>query len=188
MFLCVVLWPDVLHSQSDSGVVLITSNVIGANIYCDSLFLGVTPLSQVVLPSGKHTIMVIDGTPFQWNAQRKEQDIEIVAGSPMKLHYDFPTDSATDIHFKGTMQRDILVNPRKVEVHPLIAIGGGIGVVGGIAAAYFKIKADGYYDEYLLTGDRESLRETHRFDTMAAVTLALSQIGLAIVAYCLLFE
>ncbi len=188
MFFCVILWPDMLHSQSDSGVVSITSNVIGANIYYDSLFLGVTPLSQVLLPSGKHTIMVIEGTPFQWNTHRKEQSVEIVGGSLLELHYDFSIDSVSDLHSKCTIQHDVLVNPHKIEFHPFIAIGSGVGVAGGIAAAYFKIKANAYYDAYLSTGDRESLRETHRFDTMAAVTLALSQIGLVIVAYCLLSE
>ncbi len=187
----VILWPYMMQAQSgiyQDGVVTITSNVIGANVFCDSVFLGVTPLLNIALSTGKHTIMVIDGTPFQWNARRKEQCIEVPAGSQVVHYCNFPSDSAANLRFRGSVQKDILVQPRKVEFHSLITIGGSVGIVCGIATAYFKIKADARYNDYLLTGDRESLRETHRFDTMAGVTLALSQIGLAMVTYCLLSE
>jgi hypothetical protein len=132
--------------------------------------------------------MVINGTPFQWNALRKEREIDITGETPVVVHIEFPADSVVYRHPGNTVQHDIFVNPKKVEFHPLLVTGGGIAVVSGIATAYFKIQADARYDKFLASGDRELLQETHRYDTMAAVTLALSQIGLAIVAYCLLSE
>ncbi len=188
LILCVISFTHDSFAQSDSGFVSITSDIEGANVYCDSLFIGITPLSNVVLSWGRHAIMVIDGTPFQWNALRKERDIDITGETPVVVHVEFPADSVVHHHPGDIVQHDIFVNPKKVEFRPLLVTGGGIAVVSGIATAYFKIQADARYDKFLATGDRELLQETHRYDTIAAVTLALSQIGLAIVAYCLLSD
>lgn len=187
----ILLWPGLLQAQSGSsqdGEVSIFSNVIGANIYCDSVYIGVTPLPNVSLHPGKHALTVIDGTPLQWNAKWKEQEIEIIAGSTAVVYCDFTVDSAQNVISRAALQSDILVSPRDVEFHPLLVVGTGVSFICGIATAYFKTKADRYYDTFLTTGDDASLQKTHRFDTIAAVTLTLSQIGLAIIAYCLLSE
>jgi hypothetical protein len=188
LILCVISFTKGSFAQGINGVVSITSNIEGANIYCDSLFIGITPLSNVVLSPGRHAIMVIDGTPFQWNALRKEREIDITGETPVVIHIEFPADSVVRRNPEDFVQHDIFVNPKKVEFHPLLMTGGGIAIVSGIATAYYKIQADTRYDKFLATGDSKLLQEAHRFDTMAAITLALSQIGLAIVAYCLLSE
>lgn len=179
------------HAQPQpgrEGIVSVMSNVQGANVYCDSVFLGVTPILNIILPPGKHTFLVIDGTPLQWGARKKELEIQLAAGSPADVRFDFPADSVGNLHPGATVQSGVLVTPRKIEFHPLLAVGSGVGCICCIASAYLKIKADGFFDNYLLTGNRQSLRDTHRYDTMAGVTMALSQIGLAVVAYCLLSE
>jgi hypothetical protein len=188
LLLWVISFTQGSFAQSDSGVICVTSNIEGANVYCDSLFIGITPLSNVVVSPGRHAIIVIDGTPFQWNALRKEREIDITGKTPVVVNIEFPPDSVVHRLPGEFVQHDIFVTPKKVEFHPLLVAGGGIAVVSGITTAYFKIQADTRYDKYLATGDRELLQETRRYDTMAAVTLALSQIGLAIVAYCLLSE
>ena len=188
LVLCLVFVGRESQAQNDSGFVSITSNIDDANIYCDSLFIGTTPLPDVSLPAGKHSITVIDGTLFQWNAPRKDREIDISGGASMIVHVDFPADSAKDLRHGVTLQHDILIEPRRVESHPLLVSGGAVALISGIATAYYKIQADNRYDKFLATGDRQLLDETHRYDTMAAVTLALSQVGLVIVAYYLLSE
>ncbi len=65
-------------------------------------------------------------------------------------------------------------------------VAGGITLAGGIAAAYWKIKADGRNALYQNTGDPAFQRDTHRLDTSAAVALLATEIGFAFFSYFLL--
>jgi hypothetical protein len=186
--LCMLTFVTGSSAQGDSGIVSITSNIAGTNVYCDSSFIGNTPLSDIVLSRGRHTIMVIDGTPFQWDARREEREIHIERDTPILLRIEFSADSMARGTPGDAVRQNILIHPKKFEFHPLLVTGGVVAIASGIATAYCKIRADARYDKFLATGDSEFLQETHRYDTMAAITLALSQIGLAIVAYCFLSE
>jgi len=62
----------------------------------------------------------------------------------------------------------------------------GAAVVGGIVAAYCKIKADSYYDDYLLSGRQETLRDVRRLDTIAGISLGASQVSLLALCYFLI--
>lgn len=64
-------------------------------------------------------------------------------------------------------------------------LASGVAVIGGAAAAYFKIKADGAYGDYLATGDGSTLSRVHRFDLASGISLAACQAGLGILAYLL---
>jgi hypothetical protein len=59
-------------------------------------------------------------------------------------------------------------------------------VVAGVSAAYFKIKSDGYYSDFLRTGDRALIDRVHHNDVAAGVSLAISQIGIGVLTYLLL--
>jgi len=61
-----------------------------------------------------------------------------------------------------------------------------VTVVAGVSAAYFKIKADNNYSDYLQTGDRANLDKVHRNDLAAGISLAVSQAGVAFLTYLLL--
>ena len=65
---------------------------------------------------------------------------------------------------------------------------GGATLVAGVAAAYFKIKADGRNAAFLETGDPWQGSETRRLDTAAAVALAIMQVNFALLTYFLLSE
>ncbi len=65
---------------------------------------------------------------------------------------------------------------------------GGVAVVAGVAAAYFKINADDRNDAYHLTGDPSLLDERRRLDTAAGFAFAATQIGFAIFSYLLLTD
>jgi hypothetical protein len=67
-------------------------------------------------------------------------------------------------------------------------VSGGISVLAGIGAAYFKIAADDKQEAFLVTGDPALASERKRLDTWAGVSLALAQAGIMIFSYLLITE
>ena len=67
-------------------------------------------------------------------------------------------------------------------------IAGGTAVAAGVAAAYFKIKADGRNALFQSTGDPALERETRRLDNSAAIALIVTEIGFAFFSYYLLSD
>jgi hypothetical protein len=68
-------------------------------------------------------------------------------------------------------------SPRGGSSLPIYAAGGA-ALVGGIAAAYFKIRADGLDQEYGVSRDPATARERDRMDRVAAIGLVVSQVGM----------
>ena len=67
-------------------------------------------------------------------------------------------------------------------------VAGGVTVAAGVAAAYFKIKADGQNALFQLSGDPSFQRETTRLDRSAAVSLLITEIGFGFFSYYLLSD
>ncbi|HTY59691.1 MAG TPA: PEGA domain-containing protein [Bacteroidota bacterium] len=67
-------------------------------------------------------------------------------------------------------------------------VAGGVTVAAGVAAAYFKIKADGKNALYQDTGDPSFQSETRRLDTSAAIALLVTEVGFAFFSYYLLSD
>jgi hypothetical protein len=67
-------------------------------------------------------------------------------------------------------------------------VAGGVTIVAGVAAAYWKIKADGRNAIYQDTGDPAFQRETRRLDTSSALALLVTQVGFAFFTYFLLSD
>ncbi len=67
-------------------------------------------------------------------------------------------------------------------------VSGGVTVIAGVTAAYYKIKADGKNAIYQNTGDPSFQRETHRLDTSAAIALVATEVGFAFFSYYLLSD
>ena len=58
-------------------------------------------------------------------------------------------------------------------------------VAAGACAAFFKIKSDNYYSDYLQTGDSGRLSRVRTLDRISAVSLAASEISLVVLTYLL---
>lgn len=56
-------------------------------------------------------------------------------------------------------------------------------VVLGAVTAYFKIKADRRFDDYLATGNSALLNETRRFDLISDISFAALQINFGFLIY-----
>ena len=77
-----------------------------------------------------------------------------------------------------------LSNERSKNTFP-IYLTTSATVVTGVAAAYFKIKADKYYNDYRKTGDLRTLDKVHRLDTISGVSLVASELSLFMLTYLL---
>lgn len=70
-----------------------------------------------------------------------------------------------------------------------ITISSGAGmVVFGVAAAYFKDRANKQFDRYSLTNDPSYLSSTHRYDRLSLISLIVTQATFAILVYSLLSD
>lgn len=67
-------------------------------------------------------------------------------------------------------------------------VSGGVSILAGIGAAYFKVAADEKQEAYLATGDPALASERRRLDTLAAVSLVLSQAGIIVLSYLLIAD
>jgi len=67
-------------------------------------------------------------------------------------------------------------------------ISGAATVLSGVAAAYFKVKADDQYQQYQRTGNNNFLSQTHRLDTAAGISIAVTQISLGLFTYFILSQ
>jgi len=67
-------------------------------------------------------------------------------------------------------------------------LAGGATILSGIAAAYFKIKADDRNALYELTGNPALRDETRRLDTAAGISLLTTEIAFALLTYYLLSD
>lgn len=64
----------------------------------------------------------------------------------------------------------------------------GTATVFGAASAYFKIKADNRYDEYLQSKDPNKLNEVNRLDLYSGIAFGLLQINFGYLIYKFLIE
>jgi len=80
---------------------------------------------------------------------------------------------------------ELLIEPAERPVLPLILSGASSILAGGFSA-YYKVKADEVYQEYLLTGDPAKLAETRKLDSVAGIALGASEIYFALFSYLLL--
>jgi len=67
-----------------------------------------------------------------------------------------------------------------------IYLTSGTAVVAGVAAAYFKIKADSRYNDYQQSGDPAALEGVHRYDTISGMALVTSEASILFLSYLLL--
>ncbi len=67
-----------------------------------------------------------------------------------------------------------------------VFLTSGTTILTGVASAYFKMKADGRYNDYRLSGDAGTLDEVHRFDRLSGIALVTSELSLIALSYFLL--
>lgn len=72
--------------------------------------------------------------------------------------------------------------------HWMTYTSGATMIVSGVLSAYFKDKANRDFDSYTQSNDPTLLSSTQRLDRWAAISLVISQLSFAVLAYFLLSE
>ncbi|MGE5679958.1 MAG: hypothetical protein ACM34K_03680 [Bacillota bacterium] len=67
-----------------------------------------------------------------------------------------------------------------------ILIGSAL-ILGG-TAAYYKLRANDYFDDYNLTGNKKALDQTNKFDTISGIAFGALQVDFGVILYYLLTE
>jgi hypothetical protein len=147
----------------------LTSDPYGAEVYLNDSLVGQTPLMLATQLERGIIMLKMEGY----------ESVEFpLATEGGMLH--------SALVSKTGMTASALVNGEQVKSMTPVYVSSGAAIVGGTLAAYFKIKADGYYNDYRNTGDQAALDRVRRFDTISGVALVTSEISLLMLSYFLL--
>lgn len=123
--------------------------------------IGYTPL---YLPGGLRKVKLIKNN-FEKTIRLNKKKIFLNLGIPVNKVEE--TNFTDDVWFK-------------------VLLGGIVGF--GATSAYFKLKADEYYDRYLKTKDETFLNKTNNYDLISGIALGVLQINFGILIYHFLIE
>jgi hypothetical protein len=157
--------------------VMIVTDPSGAMLFAGDSAIGATPIVLAVPP---------DGVPGGFSAVKDGYERAILPLPPggngitraalHKLWQSEPPEGALVKESNGTRS--------SFNVYA----AGGVTLIAGAAAAYFKIKADNRNADYQASGNPALRDETRRLDTAAAVSLLVTQIGFGFLTYVLLAD
>lgn len=157
---------------------LVTSYPFGADVYRGDTLYGTTPLVLTLSgQSGPSTISI-----------RKEGFEPITADLADAKRGILSLTLPPRWQIEGVAGPVLDDEGRVASKNMALYVTGGSTVLSGVAAAYFKMKADDRYADYTRTGDPSLLPQTHRLDTAAAIALAITQVGLGLFTYYILSE
>ena len=150
---------------------LITSTPFGAEVFAGDTSIGTTPLATSLDPDRRSIVLRKDG----YEASTIPISGATIISIPLKKLWT--KEGGDEGYFK-----ELDGEGRK----PVgLYVAGAATIVSGVAAAYFKVKADGRYQEYLDSGDRRLLSQTNDLDTAAGIAIAATQLGLGLFTYFL---
>jgi hypothetical protein len=149
----------------------ITSEPYGATIWQNDSLLGYTPY---FLMSASNTGMV---------KISKEGYDEVAVSLPQEegeLHCELRSRIAD----ASNKISPVLSFERSKSLTPVYA-ASATAIVSGTVSAYFKIKADAYYNNYLQSGDITLLDKIHRYDRISGAALISSELSVLVLSYLL---
>lgn len=152
---------------------LILSNPSGAEVLARDSVIGTTPL--VVKP-------VADAT-YKLRAAGYEE-------TPLEFANAVRGILSTTLNKKWQSENgETIFRDSEVSGSPLkLYLAGAATIIAGATSAYFKVKADNSYSDYVRSGNPASLNDVNRLDTAAGIALAATQISLGLFTYFILSE
>lgn len=151
---------------------LILSSPSGAEVFLKDSLVGTTPLViKTVFPSFK-----LKKQGFE------EADIEIASAKS-----GIVSTQLKKVWLSGAEEsifRDSEENGSSLRLY----ITGATTILAGAASAYFKVRADNSYSQYVRSGDPSQLSEVNRLDTAAGIALVATQMSLGLFTYFILSE
>ena len=152
----------------------VTSEPYGATVRRGDSTVGQTPLFYPMRSPGGQIVVSKDGY---------EEERIILTEEGRNIHVVLrplggPSASASSLYLTDEHAKNNLP----------VYLTTGATVLTGIAAAYLKVKADGYYGDYTQTGDPGTLERVRALDTASGVSLAASEISLLMLCFLLLSQ
>ena len=179
---------------SDSSVVMpagrlvVTADAESVQVMVDGHGSGMAPLILDSLPPGSYHITAFRPGAASWFTRTDSLTVALAPGESreitMSVFTRFRLVPASLPDVSPLLRESEGLTGRKIALYA----SGGVAVVAGVAAAYFKINADDRNDAYHLTGNPSLLDERRRLDTSAGIAFAATQIGFAIFSYLLLSD
>jgi len=154
---------DILIQHTFKDEVLLNTDPQDAYVYSSDSLLGYTPL----LISNSVNHLRLEKSGFE------HVDIK---------HSDFENNKSIKLKFIGE------VNGEQFFDKDLFKILTGSMILLGATTAYFKLKADNRFDEYQMTGNKDLLDQTHKFDLISGITFGALQINFAAIIYFFLVD
>ena len=163
-----------------SKVEIITNNS-DARIYIDSLFIA-KEKAEINLTKGNHFLFIQDSS-LKWGKKNISDTLRI-AECDKDYHFSYDMKQTEYPSFQPNIYE--YINKNKTENFfssgTFKILIGSAAVLGGVAA-YFKIKADRKYDDYLQTKNRSTLDEVDRLDLYSGIAFGLLQINFGYLIY-----
>ncbi|MBI3788198.1 MAG: PEGA domain-containing protein [Ignavibacteriales bacterium] len=161
------------------SVLAINSAPSGGSVTYHGSELGTTPL-YVRSPSRFNGELLVQKEGY------KEEHIPLNAQTAIPLAVRLQPKQSGE----GSGTGDVLTAAYGMGIsnHWMTYTSGATMIVSGVLSAYFKDKANHDFDSYSQSNDPALLSSTQRLDRWAAISLVISQISFAVLAYFLLSE
>ncbi len=163
-----------------SKVEIITNNA-DARIYIDTLFIA-KEKAEINLTKGNH-FLFIQNSSFKWGKKNIYDTLRISECDKVyHFNYDMNQNKYSSIqpNVYEYMHKNKTENFFNSSTFKILI--GSAAVLGGVAA-YFKIKADRKYDDYIQTKNRSTLEEVDRLDLYSGIAFGLLQINFGYLIY-----
>jgi hypothetical protein len=157
---------------------LVTSNPFGADVFLSDSLIGTTPLilntNALITPS----TLRLQKSGFEPSVVEMSENKRSVLAANLKKIWQ-----------SGANEESIFREPHtKGSSNVRLYLTGATTILSGVAAAYFKVKADDRYSSYIQGRDPILLDETNRLDTAAAVALVATQVSFVLFTYFILSD
>jgi hypothetical protein len=187
-----------LISQNCISRLIVTSDFNSVNIFINDSLVSTDGNFSGELENGIY-ILIADELSDRWNSKTYVDTIIIEDCRTIELNYKFRNshnyNSNLDIFNNHSNNLDALqldlTNFSKKEKFidtPLFKILSASAIILGGITAYYKIKADKHFDEYLKSRDKDKLDKTKKYDLISGITLATFQINFGYVLLRFLLE
>lgn len=186
--LMLILSIHYINAQNCKNFVTINTNNIDSYIFINNNFAG-RGIVTTELDSGLYEIYIKQYLN-KWNGSEVVDTIKI---SECNQHFNFTFHLPKSNSFQTMLYEKSFSGLNNFQKHELaesnwLKVLIGTSAILGATAAYFKINADKKYDEYLLTGDKETLKKVNRLDLYSGIAFGLLQINFGYLIYKFLIE
>ncbi len=162
--------PQTLQYSVTPNILVLTSPS-GAEVFASDSLIGTTPL------------VVKNGVSLSLQKHGYE-DLAVEAVNARRGVLSFPLKKVWQSNTEESSLKDSEEKRSPLRLY----LTGAATILAGATTAYFKVKADNSYGNYLQTGQLNSLSETNRFDTAAGISLAATELSIGLFTYFMLSD